>query len=156
LYLRANYVGKSSDQVGRLTGNEIKATDGGVFEKISQALNSSYDLISKAYLLDTSEFDHLTLICPVLVIPDSTLWQVKYDDDGTCIGSAEQTDHVAYFTGNQWTVGPTDFRSPLLYSISHLEIMTFSYLKSFVDYLWEYMGYCESEWKGLTERPLRT
>jgi hypothetical protein len=89
LYLKNEFVAKSADQVGRARDNTIVATDGGVFEKISQAINASEDLISEAYYLESAEEDRYTLVCPVLIIPDSTLWQVNYSDDGARIGTPE-------------------------------------------------------------------
>jgi hypothetical protein len=139
LYSKDAYVAKSADQVGRRNDGSITATDGGVFEKISQAINSSRDLISEAYLLEVSQEDRLTLVCPVLIVPDLTLWQIKYSDDGARIGSPEPANHVSYFIGKEWSVGL------MSYSISHLEILTFSEVSNFLTkYLWNYMRVCHS------------
>jgi hypothetical protein len=151
LYPTGNYVAKSTDQVGREAGgkNEITATDGGIFEKISQAINSAKDLVWEAYGKDTGKFEYLTLVCPVLIIPDSVLWQVKYADDGTRIGQPELTDHVTYFIGHEWTAGVPPYG--ISYSMSHLEILTFSKIKTFArSYLWNYIRQCESHWEKLT------
>lgn len=122
LYPIGQYVAKSADQVGRRPNGEILATDGGVFEKISQAINSAEGLISQAHYLETDCPVH-TLICPVLVVPDGTLWQVKYDDNGSRLGPAEQVEQVPYFVGKEWTVGDLH---RITYTLSHLEIVTFS------------------------------
>jgi hypothetical protein len=139
LYLKDYYVAKSSDQVGRANDGTIQATDGGVFEKISQAINASRDLISEAYYLDVGQEDRYTLVCPVLVVPDSMLWQVKYSDDGGLIGSPEPINHVSYFIGKEWGVGMLG----MSYSLSHLEILTFSEIRNFVtQYLHKYLDSC--------------
>jgi hypothetical protein len=151
LYPKGNYVAKSTDQVGREVGgrNEITATDGGIFEKISQAINSAKDLVWEAYAKDTDKSEYLTLVCPVLIIPDSVLWQVKYTDDGSRIGPPELTDHVTYYIGHEWTVGVPPYE--ISYSMSHLEILTFSKIRIFVSsYLWNYIRQCESQWEKLT------
>jgi hypothetical protein len=143
LYAQGEYVAKSADQVGRKTNGTLVATDGGVFDKISQAINSSKDLISAAYDLDTSNEDYFTLIAPVLVVPDNTLWQVKYLDDGARLGSAVQVEHISYFIGKEWTVGGGLYS--LEYWLSHLEILTFSQLTDFINnYLRRYVSLCHS------------
>ncbi len=126
LYPEKQFVAKSADQVGKRQDNgDITSTDGEVFDKISQAINSSRDLISEAHYLDTDIYPtYLTLVCPVLVIPDSSLWQVKYSDDGEQIGEPKQINHVSYYIGKEWTVG--DKLHSLNYTISHLEIVTYS------------------------------
>lgn len=143
LYPKSAYVAKSTDQVGRRADKSIIANDGGVFEKISQAINSSRDLITQAYDLDVSHQEYLTFVCPVLVVPDSTLWQVNYSDDGALAGSPVQANHVSYFIGKEWTVGSK--LHELSYTLSHLEILTFSQVKSFVNnYLRGYITLCLS------------
>lgn len=97
LYSKDTYVAKSSDQVGRrVSDKEIDATDSGVFEKISQAINSAEALVSEAHYLDTTQSQYWTFICPVLVVPDSVLWQVKYSDNGERIEAPQQVSHVSY------------------------------------------------------------
>jgi hypothetical protein len=132
LYPKKQFVAKSTDQIGkRLDNGEIISTDGEVFDKISQAINSSIDLISEAHYLDTDiQPAYLTLVCPVLVIPDSSLWQAKYSDDGQQIGEPEQISHVSYYIGKEWTVG--DSLHSLSYTISHLEIITYSEIQNFI------------------------
>jgi hypothetical protein len=151
LYPEGEYVAKSADQIGRRTDRTIIANDGGVFEKISQAINSSRDLISAANNLDADEkTEFLTFVCPVLVIPDSTLWQVRYSDDGARMGPPEPIKHVTYFIGKEWSVGTHLQR--LSYSISHLEVLTFSEINNFVtQYLIGYVNliYDEVNWGEL-------
>jgi hypothetical protein len=142
LYPKDAYVAKSCDQVGRRTDRTIAATDGGVFERISQAINSARDLISQAHDLEVDQ-DYFTLVCPVLVVPDSTLWQVKYSDDGARVGPPEPISRTSYFIGKEWTVGGK--LDSMTYSISHLEILTFSEIRDFVTkYLWNYVKQCNS------------
>jgi hypothetical protein len=142
-YLEGAYVAKSADQVGRRHDGTIEATDGGVFEKISQAINSSRDLIDEANDLYSEDSDYLTFICPVLVVPDSTLWQVNYSDDGARIASPVPISHISYFIGKVWSVGGK--LHSLSYSLSHLEIVTFSEIKNFVGkYLNDHIDLFES------------
>jgi hypothetical protein len=144
LYSSGSHVAKSADQVGRRVDQTLTATDGGVFEKMSQALNSASDLISQAVDLSTGKNDYYTFVCPVLIVPDLTLWQVKYKDDGGLDGDAEQINHISYFIGKEWTVNEGTLKS-FTYSLSHLEVLTFSEIKTFVTkYLWNYLTRCVS------------
>lgn len=145
LYPKKQFVAKSADQVGKRNDNgEITSTDGEVFDKISQAINSAIDLISEAHYLDTDVFPaYLTFVCPVLVIPDSTLWQAKYSDTGEQIGDPNQINHISYYIGKGWTVG--DKLHSLHYTLSHLEIVTYSELQNFVEkYLGDYADICSA------------
>ena len=142
LYPKDHYVAKSSDQVGRRQNDrEITSTDEKVFEKISQAINSAVDLISEAHYLDTSiSPSYLTFVCPVLVVPDLFLWQAKYSDDGAQVGEPDQIKHISYYIGKDWTVGKIN---SLNYTLSHLEIVTYSEIKNFVEkYLGDYIELC--------------
>jgi len=143
LYQKGYYVAKSADQIGRRQNDgEITAFDGEVFDKISQAINSAVDLISEAHYLDTSKsLFYLTFVCPVLIIPDMFLWQVKYTDDGEQIEEPEQIEHISYYIGKDWTVG--DKINSLNYTLSHLEIVTYSGIKNFVGkYLYDLIKRC--------------
>lgn len=143
LYLKTQFVAKAIDQIGkRQDNNEITSNDGEVFDKISQAINSSVDLISEASNLDTSNFPgYLTFVCPLLVVPDSSLWQAKYSDDGEQISEPEQIKHISYYIGKEWSVGGG--LQLLTYTLSHLEIVTCSEIQNFVEkYLGDYMALC--------------
>lgn len=151
LYPKKQYVAKSVDQIGKRDNGEITSNDGEVFDKISQAINSSVDLISEAYYLDTSIFpSYLTFICPVLVIPDSSLvipdsslWQAKYSDDGEQLGEPQQINRISYYVGKEWTIKGQ--LRPLTYTLSHLEVVTYSEIQSFVEeYLGNYMMLCSA------------
>ena len=144
MYNENDYVAKSVDQIGkRKHDDQLTSADSGVFDKISQAINATKELISDAYYLDTTIIpSFLTFVCPVLVVPDDILWQVKYFDDGSQDGRPEKIKHISYFVGKDWTVG--DLTS-LTYTISHVEIVTFSEVKNFVKkYLNDYMGLCRA------------
>jgi hypothetical protein len=145
LYPKKQFVAKTVDQIGKRQDNgEITSYDGDVFDKISQAINSSVDLISEAHHLDTDISPaYLTFVCPVLVIPDSSLWQVKYSDDGEQIEEPEQIKHIAYYIGKDWTVGGP--LQSLTLTLSHLEIVTFSEIQDFVEkYLGDFITLCSA------------
>lgn len=76
--------------------------------------------------------------------------QVSYTDDGARTGPPEPVGHATYFIGKEWSVGANLQR--LSYSISHLEILTFSEISNFVTrYLDGYINLIKDEvsWGGL-------
>jgi hypothetical protein len=68
-------VGKSCDQVGRDSQNNLTSNDSDVYEKWAQAVASSHDLVHEAALQagQTSIAFLLTSVVPVLVVPDGML-----------------------------------------------------------------------------------
>ena len=95
--------------------------------------------------------DHsfFTLIFPVLIVPDNKLWQAKYDEQGVRQGKPERIRKVSYFIGKEWSTGGAD---SITYSISHLEILTFTEIENFVeDYLFEYLDNCNFTISSKTE-----
>jgi len=126
-YKRDEPVGKSCDQIGRtLSGNDITGSDSDVFEKISQAINSTYDLIQDAAKLESATEYSLTIIKPVLVVPDGNLWHIIYDNEGNMVVGPEQTCFVPYYYGKSWPY--KDWDGEKTYNVSHLDIVTFSHL----------------------------
>lgn len=141
LYSPRDYVAKSADQVGRKQQDKsITSTDSGVFDKISQSINSAYDFVSEAQYLEIREGSYFSLIFPVLVIPDDTLWQTKHDNQGVRQGKPELIRRSSYFIGKEWRTGGIN---AITYSISHLEIVTFSEIENFVsNYLLDHVDSC--------------
>ena len=132
----------------------ITSTDGDIFDKISQAVNSAYDLITDSQNLKITTHSYFSLIFPVLVIPDNTLWQIKYDEQGARQGKPERIKRVSYFIGKEWFT--SSGLQSITYSISHLEIVTFSELHDFVqNYLLDHLQSCSwtindaSEFQGI-------
>ncbi|MDM8541087.1 hypothetical protein QUF90_08360 [Desulfococcaceae bacterium HSG9] len=136
LYKKDEFVAKSIDQVGR-TANGITSNDGSVFEKINQAIHSAYDLIAKAHYKDQGIDGKVELVLPVLVIPDDRLWVVKYDQEGNMLGNIELCNHLTQYVGQKWKVGYVGdnylFNDFAWYTLSHLEIITVSSLKSILE-----------------------
>ena len=118
-------VGKSIDQVGRKTDNSMTSTDGGIFEKISQALNSGFDLLTEGTRIKSSDDPTYTLTIPILVIPNGRLWSVSYDSNGNTIHNPAPCKNVEYFVGKKWEAGVGTIHK---YYTSHLEIVEIDYL----------------------------
>ena len=118
LYPAGEFVGKATTQIGRNDKGQFVSGDGQVFDKWSQALASAADLVFDAteHHADSENGFCNTFICPVLVVPDGTLWVVDYEDDGAVRGDPRQIDEATLFVGREyWGIV-----SHPGYTISHL------------------------------------
>lgn len=127
-------VGKSTAQVGRGMDGAIFANDGELYDKWSQSLSSSADLVSRTYWdgheKDDEDF-YFSAVFPIIVIPNGRLWVVNYDDDGNRIQEPCISNHCSSFVDKDYEMG-TKISGTRMW-ISHIEIMTFDGLYSFVD-----------------------
>ena len=142
-------VGKSLAQVGKSVtppsrkekGNEDPAIEytgdsKEVYERWAQAVSSCYDLIKQApneYQAIGREFA-VTVVQPILVVADKTLWAVDYWKDGHRIADPAQVDRCDFYLGKSYH--EMGLRGE--YKLSHLIILTISGLKQF---LWEFDTY---------------
>lgn len=122
LYPSGRPVGKSTVQVGRThQSGKLTSADGESYEKWSQAFASAQDLVHRAFagheLTDSSAC--LSVVIPVLVVSDGTLWTVDYASKGNPSGSPTQAEEVELFVNRAYSSGiHTNYR------ISHLHIYT--------------------------------
>lgn len=133
LYPSGKLVGKHPDQVGRHhTEEKLITGDGGVYDKISQAIHSAYDLIKDACNEPDRGKDVASFILPILVVPDESIWIIPYEETGKRNVNPHKVDQISLYVDKTWRVGKeTD------YTISHLEIITISklmeWLKNILD-----------------------
>lgn len=123
-YEKLMAVGKSSDQVGRkLDKSEITGNDGDVFEKISQAINSAYDLIKEAHYAADKNTDVASIVLPVLVVPNERVWSIWYKRNGEIEREPTIESNIEYYIDKSWLVGhpPSEFKKRFF--LSHLEIV---------------------------------
>lgn len=120
-------VGKATEQVGLTEQGEFVRGDSEVYEKWSQAIASSADLVRAAPPAPPTGADVLfRTVVPILLVPDGTLWECRYVD-GVLVREPEPADHVEAYIGKDWPVA-----GPLSFGISHLEIMTSSGFKGWL------------------------
>ncbi len=134
-YPNGDYVGKSCDQIGKTEQGDIKASDSDVYAKWSQALSSADDLIYEA-CADGAERTGdacLSLVFPVLVVPDDRLWVVEFDAGGHRTCQPRRTDRCSYFINLLYRHGGAFTNDEM--TISHLEFVTVTGLFQFVDQL---------------------
>ncbi|MBD3669279.1 MAG: hypothetical protein HUJ29_00770 [Gammaproteobacteria bacterium] len=141
-YKANEFVSKSCDQVGKKksgTYHEVIGTDSDVFEKISQAINSAYDLIATAHYCAErihNEYDCISIVLPILVVPENRLWTIDYNQSGDILKDPIQNSRASYYIGKAWTIGDFEKGSSSTYGLSHLEVVTPSELDNLIsDYL---------------------
>jgi len=136
-YTIGSPVGKSCDQIGRSQNDDITGSDSDVFEKISQALNSANDLIKEAASFGDYTKYSVSIIRPILVVPDKSLWRIVYDDDGNIKMGPQQVKYIPYYYGKIFTYYDR-FRDCHEYNLSHLDIVTYSSLQDHVRLVMEF------------------
>jgi hypothetical protein len=127
-------VGKSTAQVGRGMDGTISANDGELYDKWSQSLSSTADLVSRTYWDGDKKDDenlYFSAIFPIIVVPNERLWTVYYDDNGNRIQEPCISNRCSSFIDKEYEMGTKI--APARMWISHIEIMTFDGLYSFVD-----------------------
>lgn len=125
IYRPAEMVGKSLAQVGKVANGGWTDSDSDVYEKWSQALNSSIELY-KVGLQHRVDLIY-TAVIPCLVVSDGTLWTVDYQFDGAVARGPAQVDEATLFVGRTFSV-----KEPIVseVKISHLHIFTESGIKT--------------------------
>ena len=118
-------VGKSCVQVGKAPDGSIISTDADVFDKWSQALASAHDLADDAAEEgELTETEVFSLILPIVMVPDGTLWRVDYSADGSRCSDPKQIDRCSFYVGHTYEAGGR-VRGTMLV-LSHLEFVTLS------------------------------
>ena len=125
------YVGKSIDIVSRDGSGKFKSGDKEVYSRWTQALQSASTLIPLnvgTFYGDKRPVIHW--IRPILVVPDDRLFVVDFDNFGKQLGDPVTVESTSFFV---------DYKPPISnivgpeFKFRHLEIMTYSALKNFVE-----------------------
>jgi hypothetical protein len=127
-YVIGASVGKSVVQVGRGLDGAIIANDAEVFEKWSQALASAQELGDEAAVEGEARGSvFISLILPILVVPNGTLWKVDYTESGSRASDPGKVDRCSFYVGREYLAGDRARGTTL--TISHLEFVTLSGLE---------------------------
>ncbi|MFM0051559.1 hypothetical protein [Caballeronia grimmiae] len=133
---------KSTVQLGRTPAGVWSATDADTFEKWTQAIASALDLADKAIrrLLNATAVDQTeqTVLLPVLVVSNDTLWAVDYDEHGRVQFDPCRLEQSSMFVGQEHS-------NMRRLAISHLHICT---EKGLADLL-QWFSDDENLWKSL-------
>ena len=126
-------VGKSYDQVGKKSqSNEVVASDTDVFEKISQSINSAYDLVRAAHYAGNRDLTVFSFVLPILVVPQDRVWTVTYDFEGNIVDGPKPSNHVSYYINKSWKLGGNGTEVAVWYYLSHLEIVELGGLEKLI------------------------
>lgn len=135
IYNKSELVGKSTTQVGRTPNNEITSGDADVYDKWSQALASSLDLLcSAAHEPEGRESEFVTtVVLPVLVVADNTLWVVDYSLTGELTEAPRQMTECTIYIGKKFSFSTS--RHPLEHRLSHLHVFTKQGFDAFLQWI---------------------
>lgn len=131
MYSSGEPVGKSAECITKDRNGNIKGGDKEIYPRWTQALQSASAMlpdIVNGYSDEKSIVIHW--IVPILVVPDDRLYVVDFNDSGAQTRAPTSVDRTSFFvdyTPSGISIAGPEFR------FGHLEIMTYSHLKSFVD-----------------------
>ncbi len=126
IYKPRERVGKSLAQVGRLKEGAIYCDSSDVYKKWAQALSSAQDLVDRA----NDERNCFSIVLPILVIPNGTLWVADFDSNGSKIERPHQVERCSYYIGRSYFGGVK--LSGFNYQISHQEFVTYTGLEKII------------------------
>jgi hypothetical protein len=131
IYPPNQYVGKAVTQVGYNDVGRFVENDSEIYDKWGQAIASLNDLVRRASALNSAtEMAQCSIVLPVLVVPDGTLWIVNYSEGGSLQEGPSLTDQVQFYIG----VGQSYVPNPdYLFTVSHLHVVTKSGLIALLD-----------------------
>ncbi len=115
-----------------------KISDDEIYDKWTQSLASSVDLCREAVMDGRDGVETSTFVLPILVVPDGTLWHVRYAEDGDRQGSPSKIDSSTLFVNHPVTVVPRN----LWTNLSHVEVYTARGLQ----YLLARLGATDAKW----------
>jgi hypothetical protein len=131
-YVAGEMVAKSFDQIGKANSGELFAEDRDVFEKLTQALHSSYDLLRRAHFAALhDESLTISIVVPMIVVPPGRLWSVDYEHTGGVVGEPVLRQHISLFVDKDWLVSE-NLGGATRYTLSHLEIVCLDYLPKLI------------------------
>jgi hypothetical protein len=128
----------SMEQVGKdIVQLSVDKTNGGfvearkVHEKISLSISSAFDLVADSIndFQDSSAGSALSVVLPIIVVPNNSIWVVDYDASGNItkepflLDSCELFLKKSVFAGNLPGVD---------YTYSHVHILTYEALGGFL------------------------
>lgn len=135
LYSKFEFVGRSMDKLKiKSKGGPDKSyhfDDGEIYAKFSQAQNSIVDLIEDAFCDEFEDIPHQFFVLPILVVPDGTLWEQKYLDDGQRHGDPEPAERIPLYVNKTYHKELHDHTPDFF--LRFVEIVTFSGLKKLLE-----------------------
>lgn len=122
MFANIPFIGKSTTQVGRNTSGELVGGDAEVFDKWSQAVASACELVQGASedYQASGEDVGATIVFPILVIPDGTLWTANYSDKGELLRKPQVAEECFIYLDKSVNFAPYW----MSYTFSALQVFT--------------------------------
>lgn len=99
-----------------------------IYNRWSQALASADELCKAAAISVAGQHEKETVILPIVVVPDGTLWQAEYKADGTLAEPPAQVDATNLFLNHEVVVRPHNNWM----NLSHVNFYTLTGLDQFL------------------------
>ena len=131
IYSQYSFVGKNLIRLNpKGNGLEVKRdeeTD--IYKRWSQALASAVEMCVSAINLGSEQVMEIEpAVVPAVVVPDGTLWEMAYNEDGTLDGEPKETDATTVFVNHKVELVARNFWMRL----SHVNFWTVSGLDRFL------------------------
>jgi hypothetical protein len=128
------FVGKSLLRMRFANGQLKTDVQPDIYDRWSQALASAVEMASDArfFAPQYKTRDYFSLVLPIVVVPDGTLWAAEYNSDGTISKDPVQVDTCEFFVEREIGLVPT-----FKFTITHIQFMT---LKGFADLLSSFLS----------------
>lgn len=136
-YMPECFVGRSCVQVGKGEKNNIEVSDSEIYNKWTQALCSLYGLMQNTVAdmeMQVEQQGYASgsfAFVPIVIVPDDMIWIVEYSDSGELIVPPKQVAECSYWVSKQYSF--VRAVKSCQYTVSHIEFMTFTGLKDFLD-----------------------
>ena len=129
LYQSRQFVGKATVQVGRTPNGDLTTGDAEVYEKWAQAIASAFDLVSQSVrdFERTDRRNAYSVVIPVLVVADGSLWTADYSEQGELLAEPSPCEECTIFIGKKISTRGVD------YEMSHLHVFTKTKFDGYLD-----------------------
>lgn len=133
-YPADHFVGKSLVRIQTDRKPMARSQDGDVYDKWAQALSSAVGLAESACSFPNGATPPklLVAILPIVVVPDTVMWSVSYDNDGNISSEPKQIEEGELFVGKQIELGQK--KTPLfhVFTFSHVHFFSLTGFQSFL------------------------
>lgn len=105
-----------------------------VFERYAQALSSAFDLARRSCSFARATHKEVisSLILPLIVLPDRSLWRVDHDGAGSIVGEPVLVEQCSYFVDWRFNAGELAHLNQNDFAFTHVQFLTLQGFGAFV------------------------
>ena len=100
---------------------KARSNDNEIYGKWSQAIASAHDLLVEAAVVERWLF---TVVVPLVVLPDNTLWSAVYDADGNLESDPSLVDSCTFYVGHPSLSANDGHHQVQPATLSHIHFLT--------------------------------